>query len=184
MIAPADTTAPLCACGCGAPVTRGASGQWNRFLPSHAGRVNKGDYALDARCAALVESGLSMRVAGEELGISHANVHMRVQRFRRMNGAGPDAIPYPVRVAALGHMYGEWQTVGECAWRDAEGAVRALRRTALDARNGGEWVFRRWHLPEGRAAVQAKWLGVPCTNCGAVSPDSAACPLCGYEREG
>jgi hypothetical protein len=199
MIAPADTTAPLCACGCGQPVTQRANGGgWNRYLPHHAGK-SLGDYDLDARCAALVGSGLSNRAAGEELGISHANVHSRVQRYESMQGVRVErgAVPeqfrftsYAERVEALDRLWQEWQTLGGATWDRAKQAVAKLRRSSLDARNGGEWIFRRFpdvSVMRGstptRGTVEAKWIGVPCTNCGAAAPDAPVCPLCGYERE-
>lgn len=194
MIAPADTTAPPCACGCGQPVTlrRVRGREWNRYLPHHAGKT-LGDYDLDARCAALVGDGLSTRAAGEELGISHANVHARVKRYERTHGvivpraAVPKQFRFPSyaeRVEALPRTWREWQIVGAATWERAGQALNPLARSSLDARNGGEWTFRR--QPDdikARGTIEARWIGVPCTNCGAASPDSAVCPLCGYERE-
>jgi transposase len=187
--APADTAAPLCRCGCGEPVTRKTSGTWNRFLPGHSGRMNRGDYALDAECARRVHvDGMSVREAGESLGISGANVHMRVRRHERRTGAvvAPERkkgerVPWPERVERLPRTGDEWQTLGRPDWDRAETVVRGLSGL-YDVRHGGEWLFRRVKAARGRAEVQARWLGAPCPNCGATSELAATCPLCGYDK--
>jgi hypothetical protein len=95
------------------------------------------------------------------------------------------ALGYVARVEALPLRWETWQTVGRPTWDGAETAVRTLRRSGLDARNGGEWLFRREHANRGeRALVQAKWLGTRCTGCGAASPPVPACPLCGCDKDG
>jgi hypothetical protein len=153
----------------------------------------------DETMARLRESGHSLRQIAALYGFrNHSSVAHALARYEKrtgrqvvpgplVKGRGPGRGVWDARLRPLMKRPMTWQVAHERRYPNALAIVTKLRRSRMSATEGGEWQFRTRKAPgsgkPGIWRIEAMWLGTRCTNCGALSPVTTTCPLCGYGKE-